>query len=245
MKIDDTLLSHCRNIAFSVAPELRKRPLYICSAELFRGLDLPDDGCLGLCFDGRITHFAYRERIPEWTTPGPLIVLFGERIAADVNGDEDAFRDAVYGTLLHEVAHALPVRSDIPERDGAEIFDCELVRDWQHNKRQEADALPAPDVDATDNPHNADFVRVAVHLLARARLIGWSISGLSLFCGDLWHIPQPAHWVLVLMREIVELQGEPFAEILSTPSPDEFSQLWERCVNFHFHRQSICQEVRQ
>jgi hypothetical protein len=244
MKIDDTILSHCRNLARQVAPELfARRPCYIVCSSIFDGLPAMPESCLGVCFDGRTTFYDFRERIPGWTKPGPVVILFGDAIAASVL--PEYFQDAVLGVLLHELAHALPVRSDIPEHDHADLFDVPLVRERQQGWRLAADALPDPEVEAVDNPHNMQFVRIAVHLLGRAQLRGWQISSFGLFGPDLWFLSQPPHFLLPLMKEIVDCQHDPFSSIVATAPPREFSDMWESAVAFHVRRESLCKEVVQ
>ena len=237
MRIDPNLLSHCTNIADQVAPELtQRRPLYICCSSLFDDLPVLRSDCLGVCYDGRVTFYDFSSRIPNWTRPGPIVVLFGDAIAEDT--PPEYFQDAVLATVLHEIAHALPAREDIPERDSAEIFDCELVRDWQLKKLQEADALPDPEPGTPEDFHGIQFVRTAIHLLARASLCGWTVSSSHLFGGGLWYLPQPAHFVLPLLREIVDMQGEPFSAILATEPPREFTAIWQHAFDFHIRRET-------
>jgi hypothetical protein len=241
MKIDDALLSHCRNIAGQIAPELSRRPLYICCSSIFDGLPAMPANCLGVCFSGKEVFYDFRERIPNWTKPGPVIILFGDAIAAGVL--PEFFQDAVLGVVLHELAHALPVRSDIPEQDSADLFDCPLVRERQQGWRLAGDALPDPEVEAVDNPHNLQFVRVAIHLLGRSLLRGWQISSFGLFGPDLWFLSQPPHFLLPLMKEIVDRQHDSFSSIVATAPPRAFSDMWRAAVDFHVTRESLCKEV--
>jgi hypothetical protein len=234
--IDDNLLSHARNLARQVAPELfQRRPCYICCSSLFEGLPVATNA-LGCCFDGRVTFYDFAERIPNWTRPGPVVVLFGDAIAEDC--PPECYQDAVLSVVLHELAHALPAREDIPEQDHAEVFDCQLVRDWQAKKRQEADSLPDPQPGTPEDFHGIRFVRTAVHLLGRASLRGWQISPYHLFGGSLWYLSQPPHYVLPLMKEIVDHRNDTFTQILATRPPAEFTRMWEHAFSYHVRRET-------
>jgi len=177
-----------------------------------------------------------RERIGQgWQGPGPVVCLLPQDIEAEWGPEH--FRDGVLNTLLHELGHVLPP-AKIPQDDFADLFDVPALREWQRQKWAEADARPAPVPGTADDPHDWQFIRRVCHLWARAKRAGWDIPSIGLFGGSLWFVCQPAHWITALFRELVDMQDATFAQIQNSPPPDEFMQMWEGALQFHFHRET-------
>jgi hypothetical protein len=231
--IDDKLLSHCLNIAHTVAPELRSRPLYIVDGTGLTDLPVGHGDVLGWAWRGNVTNYRLRDYIgSDWEGPGPVISLLPDPIRTEWGKH---FRDGVLSTLLHELAHLLPPAPAISDSDFAE-FDVHTVREWQQMKWTEANALPEPPPGTADDPHGPEFVRIVTHLWARSTLAGWSIPGVNLYGGGCWFLSQPAHFVTALLREIVTMREAHFAEIIAADPPSDFTALWQGGLDLFHNR---------
>ena len=241
--LDTSLLSDCKTLAYQVAPELKKRPLYIVPLSLFDGLKgIMQGRCLAWADSGHPCDFAFRERIGDaWQGVGPLVALDATAIAEASR--PDAFRDAVLNVCLHELAHLLPPPAEYPTRDFAELFDVPGIRAHQELRRVQAENAPEPLPDSERNCHNAVFVRTATHLFGRSLLAGWQIPSFDLYGSSLWFLPQPAHLLEILFREVVEMRDRSFREIVASTPPQAFTDLWQECLDFHVKRET--EEVTQ
>ncbi|MBN2577643.1 MAG: hypothetical protein JXB10_01450 [Pirellulales bacterium] len=232
--LDAALLSHTKNLVFTVAPELRRDPLYIVDAATFDGLPSGHRDCLGWASGGIVTDYDFRERIgADWIKPGRIICLMQDAIVEEWG--REGFRDGALNTVLHEAAHLLPV-VDLPKDDCADLFDTPKIREWQRSKRVEAESLPEPGPGSPGNNHGSQFVRIATHLWARATLAGWNIPSSGLYGGACWFVSQPPHFVVALLSEIFGKRDAPFSEIVSSPTPKAFDELWQGCLNLYYNR---------
>ncbi len=232
--LDAALLSDAKTLAYEVAPELRDQPLYIVDASVFDGLLSGQCDCLGWAADGVVTHYDFRSCIgDEWRGPGPIICLRSDEIIEEWPGEH--FRVGVLNVLLHEISHVLPPAS-LPKNDCADLLDTPKIREWQRNKRVEAESLPSPEPGTPADWHGPQFVRVASHLWARSTLAGWNIPSFNLFGGACWYISQAPHFVAALLAEIVTMRTACFGEIVSRPPPEAFTELWGGCLNLYFNR---------
>ncbi len=218
--IDAGLLAECRTLATTVGPELASHPLYVCDSDVFNGLPTTRD-CLG--WANRMqsaTSPLFKDRIPEWSAPGPVICLDGDAIRNEY-GDDD-FRDGVLATSLHEVAHLVPV-SEIFCDDVLERMDPSFVHSWQLAKLTEYSDRPAAS-HAAD--HGCEFIRLALHCWFRATAAGWTIPIYRLFGPDCPVFLQPPHFLAALMGELTSMQTAPFVEIEAREPPAGFTELW-------------------
>jgi hypothetical protein len=230
--IDDALLSHCRNIVHTIAPELRN--VQIVSNSVFDELTMRRD-CQGYAIEAEHVTFDLSERIPDYTPGAPIIVLCPSTIR-EGSGD-DAFRDSVLGVLLHECAHMLPrpVAANRITSPDLQFLDCAAVRARLDEKRSEAIAIPELGPDADDAVHGWRFLRRCCHLWARARQAGWDVPSTGMLGDAYWYCSQEAHWITALFPELVSLRSATFAEIESTETPPEFMRMWRGALST-YHR---------
>jgi len=226
--LSSDLLAECKELAFTIAPELCERPLYLIDSRRFDGLPVPRGGCLlGFAIPGGTRcDYNIRSALADvWQGPGNVVALCFDAIR-EAAVSEDAFRGCVLNVCVHELGHLLPM-GEIAIRDDADLYDCELVRERQFKQRAEALVSPETPVDAPDNPHNVAFIRRCVHLWSRASLAGWSIPSFDLFGGDLWFCSQTPHYLAAVHRELFALRTANFATIEDTPPTFEFVDMWE------------------
>jgi len=179
-----------------------------------------------------LTDYNIRDAIgDDWQGPGNVITLFSDEIR-DAAVNDASFRGCVLNVCLHEIAHLLPVQ-EVAASDDAERFDCPEVREYQLAKWVEGNATPDPHPNAAENVHNAKFIRRTVHLLSRSLLAGWSVPSFNLFGGDVWFSCQPAHYLVTLLSELIEMRDKPFCEIESSEAPAAFIEQWEASVAFY------------
>jgi len=230
--IDSGLLSECRELAFVIAPELKKSPLYVVDGSIFDGLPTPPGDCLGWAHDGSYVDYNIRGRLGEsWTTPGPIISLNRHAIQGEYG---EQFRDGVLAIFLHELGHVLPPSPHIPKDDRAALFDCQPIRQHQYAKAAEAVALPAPPAGSPDDSHDVRFLRRVCHLYFRAVSCGWTIPmDTNLFGGSCWFCSWPIHYLFKLLPEVIQHRQATFLEIESVPAPAGFIHLWENNLAFY------------
>ncbi len=228
--IDADLITECRRLALSTAPELSSRPLYVVDAEVFDGLTIKRD-CLAWAMQNTLD-FELTDRIPGWDQPGPVVALFGGAIF-EAYGPEH-FRAGTLATMLHETGHLLPIPS-VTWQDRPPEFDTAEIRSLLSRKTAEATAAPEPEDLSPDAHHGQRFIRTVTHLYARSRLAGYDLPHQDLFGGTLF-LPQLPHFLAALLPEIVSMLDAPFDEILDQAPPAEFSELWTASVDNHnFH----------
>lgn len=229
---DATLLSHCRNVACTIAPELRS--VHVVPDSIFDGLTVQRN-CKGYAVEAEQITFDLAERIPDHTPGEPVIVLCADAIREE-SGDE-GFRDAVLGVLLHEAAHLLPrpvAAGRITPVDFSHL-DCPAVRTRLDERRAEAIAIPEPSPDAADAVHGWRFLRRVCHLWSRARTAGWDVPSTGLLGDAFWFCSQEPHWIVSLFPELVRLRDATFTTIEATEPPAEFMRMWRGAMST-FHR---------
>lgn len=159
----------------------------------------------------------------EWTGPRPMIVMV----------ESSRVNDDVLGTILHEAAHHLPfvpLPADEEPTDATRAEWLELTTAWASHKR-ESKVTPA-----WMFGHGKEFVRTCLHLHFRAiwhwhaaRVERWqslTIEHLR-FAGGGYHLSDPHEYKRALGKEAGVMLDATFAEILSTPAPPAFLELFE------------------
>lgn len=232
------LLAQAVALCRRVAPDLAGRPLYIMwrhmlpvemvGGELFgctmRGLDAVLQPAL--------------ERRQAWHGRGSAMLIDLHAIVADVRADflsratrRRYVRGNVLGVALHELAHIVV---DFKAACDAEVCDpepapsprqvaayCALLAGYDPTK----DPVPWAD-------HEADFIRVALHLAARAAHP--PIGVVDTACAYGWS-PTSAY-VLALGDEPARMQQWPLTRVLATAPPPEFVALWRSDLQARRHR---------
>ncbi len=223
--IDQGLLDECRQLAFAVAGELKPFPLYVVDAEKTFD-DLPESrGCLAWAFTMTgIEHIPFRERINEWTEPGPIIALCEGAIRDEYGDDFDA---GLRETMCHETAHVVPASPFVENAALADI-PVETVRKHQLGKLATAATKPQ-----YAQMHDHRFIRRVLHCWYRAISAGWSIPIYRLFGGDTETYCQPPHFLACLLPELTAMQSATFAEIEAATPPIAFTTMWEHSHGLH------------
>jgi hypothetical protein len=137
-------------------------------------------------------------------------------------GDAAAF----IGTALHELAHFLTfARSH-----------CETITAAAVEQLASELAWPAPSAPDPNGPkwranrraaHCGRFHRAAVHLSHRAAAFGIHEGHLH-FAGDNYDLSSPREYMAALANECAATAGASIAELLDSPAPSQFVELWER-----------------
>ena len=219
--IDAGLLAESKTLANTSAPELGERRLYVCDSVIFGDLPEVHSGCLGWANRmNSATSPLLKDRIPEWSAPGPVIALDGDAIRSEYGDD---FRDGVLATVVHEVAHLVPASDEIFSGDVLESMDPSFVQSWQMAKLSEYSDRPDAS-HAAD--HDLQFARRVLHCWFRATAAGWTIPIYRLFGPDCPVFLQPPHFLAALMGELTSMQTSPFVEIEAREPPAGFTELW-------------------
>jgi hypothetical protein len=131
---------------------------------------------------------------------------------------------ALLETLIHELSHCLPffAADYAAGLTLAERGRCELaIAAFSTNPSGELPNRPPwfPD-------HDKNFIRICVHLWWRAAILGHFTSLDGIAAGNRYGLtPLTAYWEC-LAAEPVLMKDREFSEILATPAPAAFENLW-------------------
>ena len=119
-----------------------------------------------------LTFQSWLDSCGRWLGRGPLLVLNDVAIR-DVSPAEDA-ESNILGIALHEFAHALNVGFDLTERTAAEIALIELRASFAISRLNAAPPSTLPQTPWAG--HDGHFIRVAAHLVFRAKRQGLAVE---------------------------------------------------------------------
>lgn len=161
-----------------------------------------------------------------WSGDGPVIVCNAWGLAEMTDG-------AALSALIHEMAHVL---------DLFEAF--QAIQD--PTSRQRCLAAKTPDEAPSElwnfnQPlfcdHESRFIRAALHLKHRAERAGESIELQDLYvAGPRYGLSYPEHYYAKLREEIHDRENERLLDILSSPAPKEFRDLFADDVLAYYRR---------
>jgi len=160
-----------------------------------------------------------------WAGRGPCIVFDLSRIAAN-RSSSTAFLEAVLGIALHELSHWLA---------GGQLAHCTLeemppvIQDALKTEFWVRDPGDDPPVREPWDQHGKSFIRACCHLRYRAlRFAHEGVIQQITFAGDTYGVSAREAYFAALGDEPHRHRGESIREILDTPAPDGFRELWER-----------------
>lgn len=220
MAISDAQLQSLMDLAFAVAPELRRSPLYI----LDRRQDMPTPNVVAYA---QSTYCPLlRDSLAKcnrWIGPGPAIIFV----------KDDMPMEQLQVVLLHELSHLLP-HSPQTETDPTDAERETAVRDFSEWCVK---GESFPDSPLWHPGHGQEFVRIALHLWWRAALNDVVVPFQDLCCGRRYSLsPAFCYW-RAIGNEPLRMRDKSFAEILATEPPAEFTEWWQadlRCwMNHH------------
>lgn len=211
MFLSHLILEDMRALAVALAPELGQSVLYVVSHPSV--LPMPPNTRAYVVRGPCAPLEKHLRDVGQWAGPGPTIVFCAVKS-----------RDELLVALLHETAHLLPHQ---PSAEAAALTPPSIADDtitfaaWA--------ASPSPPADTprwSYGDHGRDFVRIALHLWWRAVCSGEMAEVNHLCAGSLYDL-SAAHWYLrALGREPYAMREATFAEILATPAPKRFDDLW-------------------
>jgi hypothetical protein len=219
----DALIARAESLCRQVAPcDLGDAPLYI----------LPQTGVPANC-GGRSTADGFtapsldlylRDVIgPAWRGRGPCMVV-NDIDLSDGQPDPIDIESAFCGIVLHELAHILlrpaPFKPR-PDAEPAKIAFESLVVGHAVATEPPADAQVEPFAG-----HEADFIRVALHLRHRADLAGTLVPMFYYCAGTFYGLSHPNRYREALGDEPDRMAGLSIREILATPCPETFWHQW-------------------
>jgi hypothetical protein len=159
----------------------------------------------------------------EYHGPGPYIAL-----------RKGLPREQRLAVLLHEMAHVLPAAPVGLPPDTADVRQEAELRIAQFT------ADPVPSVDGLPtwiaSAHGRGFTRISLHLWWRAAMRG-EVTPLADLCGGA-HLELPPCYLFwcAIGNEPVKMQHATFAEILATPEPEPFRDLWRATLEHWIER---------
>ena len=163
------------------------------------------------------------ESAGRWRGPGLAVVVCREWF---VQGD----LPDVLGRLGHEIAHAL-----INSRSSVNRMACDV--DHALGPEYAAKVETAAEVEKAFRDvefpkwfaHESDFIRAALHLHYRLWQRGhWTTPGGMFIGGDLYGVSDGMDYRERLIDELESEIDTPIVELLTTPAPEGFTELWKR-----------------
>lgn len=212
----------CKRIG---ARDLGDTPLYIVAQSA-----LP-----GIYGDARATYgcwspsndLYYRDAIGDaWRGRGACVLINDLALREDF-GDEDVELHFL-ATMLHEFAHALQSGVWFRERPdiAPELLEARMKFESFALALQLAEPPTAAEAQAAFFAHGGPFVRVCLHLVHRANQLGERIGPALLCGGRRYGLSHAMHYGLALGQELACMRRRTFRDILATPAPKAFRQLW-------------------
>ena len=157
---------------------------------------------------------------PAWHGRGPCLVVIDVALAADAHPDD--FEYLVRAVVLHELAHILERPALVTDRTGVQPARI------QFEALAVADAVSRPEL--AEQPayrgHEARFIRTVLHLRHRAAEAGVAIAPALLCAGWRYGLSVADRYVEALGGEPARMAGALFHDILASPPPATFTELW-------------------
>lgn len=201
-------IAEMRELTTAIAPEV-SQPLYLMDHPA--ALPLPSD-CGGYAMDFTCSQLkAVLIELGEWFGPGPQIVLCG--------GDD-------LGVFIHELAHVLPFE---PRRDAIDDPMFASFRRLTLTRWAAEPTIPADKPKWTG--HDLDFIRTVCHLHGRVNMSGRMLCLSEIpFAGEPYGLSPSWKYLSALGDEPERMASKSFREILATPAPNSFLELWKRDI---------------
>lgn len=225
--ISDELLADCHRLVDDIAPEL-SRSIYIVDAA-----SLPEKhggSVLGICFPAASAPHLIRSILQEadvWEGEIRPSIFLNQQAISEQYGYGPDFRRGLLATMVHELAHAVAYEPVAIDNALLDVTDCEGVRQKQSERIEAHDAIRSVVRFGHEYfGHNADFIRRACHLQARAKLAGWEVAD-SVWFDSIMYAAKEPFWIWSLLDEIHEHLTSSFDVIAQTPPPDAFVEMVE------------------
>ncbi len=160
---------------------------------------------------------------PDWDgRRGPVIVLGNLNIQRDF---PQRTYNKLLGTTLHELAHCLERPSLFKPRPyNQQLIRAEAIRI--------AEAVSQDEVGDGSTPpwttHEARFMRIAYHLCARARGLGYDVRPAEVYSPERFGMSPASDYAAALATEARTLVAASFRQVCDQPAPFGFKQIYER-----------------
>ena len=219
----DALCARAEAISRQIAPlDLGDLPLYIVVQSRVpanRGGKSTADGFTAASLDLHLQDIIGTA----WHGRGPCMVV-NDIDLCDGQPDRADVESAFCGIVLHELAHILmrPVPfKPRPDAEPAQIVFESLVIGHAVATEPPLSAQVEPFAD-----HEADFIRVALHLRHRAERAGMLVPMFFFCAGTYYSLSHPNRYREAIGDEPARLADMSIRNILDTPYPKAFWRLW-------------------
>jgi hypothetical protein len=218
----EPLIDHAETLCRLIAPDLQGHPLYIVPIGTLPAEEFGQSaGCLA--FTTPYLDLYVKDHVA-WRGRGPAMVLSERQIADRVRHNQQAFRDEVLATIVHEAAHWLERKQLYLEAEHKTPERIKTEANITFSGADEVESRPVP----ARYWHDDTFIRVCAHLSYRATRLGLEVPLASLACGRAYGQYPAGAYLRALGDEPAQMINESFAEIRATAAPEPFTELWRR-----------------
>lgn len=183
--------------------------------------------CGAIAWTGFALDLELKEQIPDWRGRGFCCVINDADDALLLSERDRAVHTRWHGAAVHELAHAVTWDREW-FTGGRELR--HRIRARLNERARLKQQAPDPTLPWADGHDNA-WIRSAIHLCYRARLLGVPLDG------ELCGVAGPNYGLSVPARYAEALGAEPFAmedfsirQVLETRPPAAFEALWQNDV---------------
>lgn len=176
-------------------------------------------------------HRWLREFVPNWSGPGPTMLIADSVIRADCHDDPAEMDARLVGVTVHELGHICCVPG-LYQPDGG------LPLSVDTDVRQAFRAAVASPAAFHEQPvradHGHEWLRACCHLVYRMRARGWCGLHMPQVISHEYYSYKPmGEYTRALGDEPARLVNMPLTVALALPTPRQFMKLWARDVLSH------------
>jgi len=223
--LNEAFQRDARRLKRAVAPELPY--IYLSDASNLDGVLARSTHCLGWQTNYNPLLRQFLVDRGEWCGVYPAVIIDVANVRELAADTTITAAVLLLQTFTHELTHALPfaVLPDSRRVPSAETLEQARV---DHEKWATAIFNPVPWWQ-----HGLEFTRRALHLHYRATVAGFDVPLDGLCAGPKYALAPPESYRDALGDEPARMAGATFTEILRTPLPIEFRELFRRdCAHY-------------
>lgn len=223
------MINRLHDLALTIAPELRDRPLYVLDTAQLVESELPvTPDAFGFAIQTHRMLAPIAEIIDGYNGGGQVICIDFAAIEAAAN---PGFEEHVLnGVLIHEVAHCVPAKPI------GEQTEDQVVRNFEASMLPAWFSTPQPEPGAEGDFHGPEFIRYCCHLYSRAQAAGFAATIDDVLGYDLLSLK---FYLPLVVGECLTMRDATFAEIQAEPMPEGLEEFWRSDIEYQ-NKMRLC-----